>query len=80
MSEALKSGQLNRVGVPDRLRVTIKPDEAVLLKAPHPHAGKVGRYRGVEYLSVPDKWACKVDLQQGGGCYVFNAGEWEKVR
>ena len=79
MSETLKSGRLNRVEVPDRLRLTIKPDETVLLLSPHPIAGKIGYYRGVEYLPVPDKWACKVDLQEGGGCYVFNAAQWEKV-
>lgn len=79
MSETLKSGQLNKVGVPDRLRFTIKPGDAVRLVAPHPCAGWQGHYEGVEYLSVPDKWACKVAFD-GGGCYVFNAAQWEKIR
>ncbi len=80
MNDTLKSNQLNLIDVPDYQRRTIKPGDAIRLKAPHPHAGKIGYYRGVQYLSVPDKWACKVDLQDGGGCYVFNAGEWELYR
>lgn len=79
MSETLKSGQINRVGVPDRHRVTIQPGGAVRLVAPHPHAGKQGHYQGVEYLPVPDRWACKVEFDEGG-CYVFNATQWEAIR
>lgn len=78
MSEILKSGHLNKVGVPDRHRATIQPGGAVRLVAPHPCAGWQGRYQGVEYLPAPDRWACKVELDEGG-CYVFNATQWEAI-
>lgn len=79
MSETLVSDQINKIDVPDRFRLLIKPGEAVRLVAPHPCAGWQGCYEGVEYLPVPNRWACKVTFD-GGGCYVFNASHWEKVR
>jgi len=77
VSDTLKSGVINKVRVPDRRRQAIAPGEQVRMVLPHPHAGKMGRYEGVEYLAVPNEWACKVAFADGGGCYVFHASEWE---
>ncbi len=75
----LYSKQPNEVVVPDWRGRSIAPGDTVLLRSPHPHAGKRGVYKWVERTA--GGWMCLVDLQDGGdNCYVTRADQWERLK
>lgn len=63
--------------MPDCRGQSIRPGDAVILTTQHPHDGRRGTYKGVE--AVGDSFACLVQFDDGGGCYVFRANQWRKV-
>lgn len=79
MSQTLKSGQLNLTNVPDHKGKNICPGDRVLILGNHPHAGKIGVYKGVEHVPVLGKWGCLVRFDDETGCYVFGSSHWRKV-
>ena len=42
----------------------------------HPHYSRIGTYRGVDVLAAASPGA-KVTFEDGGGCYIFKAHQWE---
>jgi len=77
-ADYLDPSKRNTIVLPDYLGITIKPNDGVLLRGNHPHAGRSGVYKGVDHL-IPDQWGALVSLDDGGGCYVFKADQWCKV-
>ena len=73
----LRSDQRNPLKVRDRNHRLIKAGGKVLLCNPHPHAGEVGTYLGVDKLAVG--WGHAVRLEDGRECYVFEVSQWERV-
>lgn len=77
--DVLSTTQTNEVELLDYRGQMIKPGDRVMLRAGHPHAGKVGTYKGVESLAG-GLWGSLVRFDDGAGCYVFKAHFWERVR
>lgn len=74
----LYADRQNRIVVPDYRGRPIRPGDTVCLRSPHPHAGRRGVYQWVERTAI--KWMCLVWFDDGDGCYVAHASEWEKVK
>jgi hypothetical protein len=80
MSDTLTSEARNLIPVPDCRGTMIRPGERVLLLSGHPHAGRVGTYKGVEHLAAIDGWGCLVRFENDDdGCYVTKANQWERM-
>lgn len=81
MSDTLTVGARNLIPVPDWRGISIRPGERVKLLSGHPHAGRIGIYKGVEHLSALNGWGCLVQFDnEDGGCYVTKASQWERVK
>lgn len=76
MSDYLDPTVTNDIELCDCRGRILKPGDMVILIGGHPHAGRLGQYMGVDVLAT-GKGAAKVDFGSDG-CYVFNAGQWEK--
>lgn len=73
----LYADRLNEVSVADCNSRLVHPGDHVRLLYPHPHAGRVGIYKGVERTITG--WMCLVRFEDGeDGCYVKNASQWKK--
>jgi hypothetical protein len=44
----------------------------ILIKNGHPHEGEVGTVVDYEKIGVTAEWGFRVDLDNGGACYVFH--------
>lgn len=78
--EMLQADKRNEIDIPDRYGLRIRPGDRVGLHGSHPHAGRIGTYKGVEYLQVPGKFAALVRFDDGQGCYVFHARDWIRIQ
>lgn len=77
--EYLKPNALNLIDLPDRYRRTIRPGDSVrIIDGAHPHYGRAGVYRGVNVLAG-GLTGVKIDFDDGGGCYIFKAHQWEQL-
>jgi hypothetical protein len=52
----------------------------VLIRGDHPHAGEVGTVARVEMARATRKWGFVVELDDGGGCFVFKGEHWQVIR
>lgn len=73
----LDPNHTNPVDLADHRRQRVAPGCRVRLCGDHPHAGKLGTYAGVDVLATGE--GAKIDLDEGGGCYVFKPTQWEAL-
>ena len=64
----------------DRRNAKVEVGDRVMLCRPHPRAGEIGTYAGIERINATGKWGSLVRFEDGSdGCYVLNADFWEKL-
>lgn len=76
--DRLDPNNINLIDLPDRWGHTITPGMLVqICDGTHPHFDRVGTYRGVNVL-VAGMAGAKIELNNGDGCYIFKAHQWQR--